>query len=65
LDVPVAHIEGSVMEQQLRDALAALIRAMDQSVTVGCTDHLDCWDDAGEIWHRPLADAKELIGERG
>ena len=53
------------MEQQLRDALAALIRAMDQSVTVGCTDHLDCWDDAGEIWHRPLADAKELIGERG
>ena len=30
---------------ELKEALELLKRVMDESVKVGCTDHLDCWDD--------------------
>jgi chromosome segregation ATPase len=39
-------------ERVLADGLVA---AMRKSVGVGCTDHLDAWDDASEVWYGPLA----------
>lgn len=47
----------------LQDALLALVYGMEESVEVGCTDHLDCWDESDELWYEPLERAKELLGE--
>lgn len=40
-----------------------LAQAMRQSVEVGCTDHLDCWDEAHEIWYEPLERLDGFIAE--
>jgi hypothetical protein len=46
---------------ELIELIASLVAAMEASSEVGCTDHLDCWDEAEEVWHAPLRRAKELL----
>jgi len=48
-------------QQLMRKALVDLVTAMEQSVEVGCTEHLDCWDEARQVWTEPLQRAKELL----
>lgn len=38
-------------------------QAMKQSIEVGCTDDLDCWDEAEEVWHEPLERLDKFIKE--
>ncbi len=47
--------------EPLEEALEALVVAMEQSVEVGCTDHLDCWEEAEELWWGPLVRARKLL----
>ena len=47
--------------RQLLELVKALANAMEQSMTTGCTEHLDCWDDAEEIWYGPLNEARTLL----
>lgn len=37
-----------------REIIAQLVDAMNRSAEEGCTDHLDCCDDAGEFWYTAL-----------
>lgn len=50
-----------------RDGLRALVKrlaaAMRYSEDVGCTDHLDACEDAGEFWYRAI-DAAEAVEQR-
>jgi hypothetical protein len=47
-------------EKKLTAALKACANAMRKSREVGCTDHLDCCDDAGAFWHDALETADNL-----
>ena len=47
----------------LRHLVRRLRDAMRKSEDVGCTDHLDCWPEAGEVWYAPLDEATKVLGE--
>ena len=51
-------------QQELERLVEQLVGAMKKSVKVGCTDHLDCCDDAGEFWYNAISDAEDLLGYR-
>ena len=40
-----------------------LAQAMEKSVDVGCTDHLDCWGEAEEVWNEPLERIRKFLAE--
>ena len=40
-----------------------LAQAMKASVEVGCTDHLDCWEEREEVWEEPLERLKQFLAE--
>ena len=40
-----------------------LAQAMEKSQEIGCTDHLDCWYGAEEVWYEPLARLKRFLSE--
>jgi len=46
--------------EELKAALKECAAAMRKSVEEGCTDHLDCCDDAGQFWHDAVANAERL-----
>lgn len=48
-------------EKQLVAALRDCIAAMKKSKNVGCTDHLDCCDDAGAFWYDAIENGLQLI----
>jgi hypothetical protein len=49
---------------ELRAALEAVLSAVDAVTGAGCIDHLDCWDDADELWFKPLARARAALGRQ-
>lgn len=51
------------LAQQLAAHLSAVVSAMEKSVEVGCTDHLDCCEDGGAFWYDALDEAKSLLDE--
>ena len=51
-------------KKKLRQALQGCINAMKKSKEVGCTDHLDCCDDAGAFWYDAIENAKTLLQEQ-
>lgn len=42
-------------------ALKSCVFAMEESQRIGCTSHLDCWDESEEMWYGPLDNAKRLL----
>jgi len=49
---------------ELAGALKDLIAAMEKSVAIGCTEHLDAGDDEGsDWWHGPIERAKKLLSK--
>lgn len=48
-------------EEALRRALRACVDAMRRSQDEGCTDHLDCADDAGAFWYGAIEQAEGLL----
>lgn len=49
-----------IAEKQ-REVIAELVAAMNKSVDMGCTDHLDACDDVGAFWHDALSRATEVL----
>lgn len=47
----------------LEAALNKLVNAMDASIHLGCTDHLDCTDDGGAFWYDSVEEARKLLGK--
>jgi hypothetical protein len=45
-----------------RDVIQQLSAAMRESMENGCTEHLDCWDEAEQLWYGPLKRAEMLLG---
>jgi hypothetical protein len=52
----------SATKEQLRFTLASLVAAIDKAESVGCLSYLDAWEDADEMWYKPLREAKALLG---
>lgn len=51
--------EAAAEIERLRKLVKDLADGMKASVDAGCTDHLDCWDDAAEKWYRLLDAARK------
>lgn len=48
-------------EQELEAVVERLIAAMKDSIDYGCTDHLDCCEDAGAFWYDAIDEAQALL----
>ena len=47
----------------LEAALNKLVNAMDASIHMGCTDHLDCANDGGAFWYDSVEEARKLLNK--
>jgi hypothetical protein len=55
--------DPNTAEKRLVEALSDLFNAIANADRAGCIDHIDCWDDAEELWFEPLNNAAKLLEE--
>ncbi len=48
---------------QLEMALKTTLAAIDALMRTGCVDHMDCWDEAQELWYEPLEIVRAIAKE--
>lgn len=62
-DLTLEKAVRSERECQLVNALSDLINAIANAKEAGCIDHIDCWNEAEQLWFVPLDIAARLVSE--